>query len=37
MPGLRGNLPLNMMMVSLLEQYPQYFREGVAFASFFGE
>lgn len=37
MPGLRGNLPLNLMMVSLLETYPEYFREGVAFASFFGE
>ena len=37
MPGLRGNLPLNMMMVSLLENKPEFFREGVTFASFFGE
>jgi len=37
MPGLRGNLPLNLLMVSLLDKFPQYFREGVTFASFFGE
>lgn len=37
LPGLRQNFPLNMLMVSLLEQKPERFREGVQFASFFGE
>ena len=37
LPGLRGNYPLNMFMLSLLEQKPDYFREGVKIASFFGE
>nr|WP_297704502.1 hypothetical protein [uncultured Butyrivibrio sp.] len=36
LPGLRYNFPLNMFWLSLLEQYPQYFREGVEIASFFG-
>lgn len=37
LPGLRYNYPLNMMFLSLLKTYPQYFREGVEIASFFGE
>lgn len=37
LPGLRYNYPLNMLIVSLLEQNPEYFREGVRIASFFGE
>lgn len=37
LPGLRHNYPLNMLLVSLLEQYPENFREGVEIASFFGE
>lgn len=37
LPGLRQNFPLNMLMVSYLEQKPEYFREGVKIASFFGE
>ena len=37
LPGLRGNYPLNMFMLSLLEQKPEFFREGVKIASFFGE
>lgn len=37
LPGLRGNYPLNMFMLSLLEQKPELFREGVKIASFFGE
>ena len=37
LPGLRRNFPLNMLMVSFLEQKPEYFREGVKIASFFGE
>lgn len=36
LPGLRYNYPLNMFWVSLLKQYPHYFREGVEIASFFG-
>lgn len=37
LPGLRWNFPLNMIMVSFLEQRPECFREGVKIASFFGE
>ena len=37
LPGLRQNFPLNMLVVSLLEQEPERFREGVKIASFFGE
>ncbi|MBQ2936534.1 MAG: hypothetical protein IJD96_09920 [Lachnospiraceae bacterium] len=36
LPGLRYNYPLNMFWVSMLKQYPEYFREGVEIASFFG-
>ena len=36
LPGLRYNYPLNMFWMSMLKQYPQYFREGVEIASFFG-
>lgn len=36
LPGLRYNYPLNMFWVSLLKQYPEYFREGVEIGSFFG-
>ncbi|MDC7294346.1 MULTISPECIES: hypothetical protein [unclassified Butyrivibrio] len=36
LPGLRYNFPLNMFWISLLEQHPEYFREGVEIASFFG-
>lgn len=36
LPGLRFNYPLNMFWVSLLEEYPERFREGVEIASFFG-
>ena len=37
LPGLRYNYPLNMFWLSLLKQYPQYFREGVEIGSCFGE
>ena len=37
LPGLRQNYPLNMLTLKLLKQYPEYFREGVKIASFFGE
>lgn len=36
LPGLRYNFPLNMLWISLLETHPEYFREGVEIASFFG-
>jgi len=36
LPGVRYNFPLNMFWVSLLEHYPERFREGVEIASFFG-
>lgn len=36
LPGLRYNYPLNMFWISMLKQYPEYFREGVEIASFFG-
>lgn len=37
LPGLRYNFPLNMMLLSMMEQYPHFFREGLEIASFFGE
>ena len=37
LPGLRFNYPLNMLVLSLLKQKPEYFREGIKIASFFGE
>ena len=36
LPGLRYNYPLNMFWISMMKQYPHYFREGVEIASFFG-
>lgn len=36
LPGLRYNFPLNMFWVNLHKQYPQYFRENIEIASFFG-
>lgn len=37
LPGLRYNYPLNMLLLSLMKKHPEYFREGVEIASFFGE
>ena len=37
LPGLRQNFPLNMLFVNFLETKPEFFREGVKIASFFGE
>lgn len=37
LPGLRQNYPLNMLTLGMLKQNPEYFREGVKIASFFGE
>ena len=36
LPGLRFNFPLNMLWVSMLKQYPQYFKENIEIGSFFG-
>ena len=37
LPGLRYNFPLNMMTLDMMKKFPEYFREGVEIASFFGE
>lgn len=37
LPGLRQNYPLNMLVLNLLKMKPEWFREGVRIASFFGE
>ncbi len=37
LPGLRYNYPLNMMLVSMMKNNPEFFREGVEIGSFFGE
>ncbi len=37
LPGLRYNYPLNMTILSMLRQYPEFFRENLEIASFFGE
>lgn len=37
LPGLRYNYPLNMMFLNMLKRMPEYFREDVEIASFFGE
>ena len=33
LPGLRYNYPLNMMLLSLKEKYPHYFRDNIEIAS----
>lgn len=37
LPGLRYNFPLNMMFLNMLKNFPEYFREDIEIASFFGE
>lgn len=37
LPGLRYNFPINMILLNMKQRFPQYFREGVEIASFFGE
>lgn len=37
LPGLRYNYPLNMTILSMLERNPEFFRENLEIASFFGE
>ena len=37
LPGLRYNYPLNMMTAGLMKSNPEFFREGVYIASFFGD
>lgn len=36
LPGLRYNYLLNMFWVSMLEEYPEFFRDDIEIASFFG-
>lgn len=36
LPGLRYNYPLNMMWITLLEQYPERFRDNIEIGSMFG-
>lgn len=37
LPGLRYNYPVNMFLVSMMEQYPDFFYENVEIGSFYGE
>ncbi len=37
LPGLRYNYPLNMIFLGMMKKFPEYFREDVEIASFFGE
>lgn len=37
LPGLRANFPINILLVQMMKQCPEYFREGLEIASFFGE
>lgn len=37
LPGLRYNYPLNMMILSMMKAGPEFFRDNIEIASFFGE
>ena len=37
LPGLRRNYPINITLIRLLNEHPEYFREGVKIASCYGE
>lgn len=37
LPGLRYNFPLNMTLVGMMKQHPEWFRQDVVIGSFFGE
>lgn len=37
LPGFRNNFPLNMLTLKMLKTFPNFFREGIEIASFFGE
>lgn len=37
LPGLSFNYPINMLWVDLMKTRPEFFREGIEIASFFGE
>lgn len=37
LPGLRRNYPINITFIRLLEEHPEYFREGVKIGACFGE
>ncbi|WP_363292476.1 hypothetical protein [uncultured Ruminococcus sp.] len=36
LPGLTGNFKMNMVLITMLENCPEYFRDGVEIASLFG-
>ncbi len=36
LPGLRYNYPLNMYWISLMKQYPHFFKDNIEIGSFFG-
>ncbi len=37
LPGLRYNFPLNMILVGMMKQYPDFFYDNIEIGSFFGE
>lgn len=37
LPGLRNNLPLNLLLIDMMESSPKYFRENIKISSIFGE
>lgn len=37
LPGLRNNLPLNLILIDMMDMYPHYFRENIKISSIFGE
>lgn len=37
LPGLRNNLPLNMVLLEMMDSSPKYFRDDIEISSFFGE
>lgn len=37
LPGLRRNYPINVTFIRMLQDYPEYFREGVKIGAVFGE
>ena len=37
LPGLRRNYPINVTFIRLLQDHPEFFREGVKIAACYGE
>lgn len=37
LPGFRNNYPLNMLLISMLKKYPEYFRKNIEITSIYGE